>query len=343
MATTNNSLNYKISQYNVLVGAANNLVTNIAPSSTSGVPFISNGASSNPGYGTAVVAGGGTGLTSTTAYELIAGGTTSTGNLQQVSGVGTVGQVLASNGAGSLPSWQSAPAGVFSPNQVLQIVEDFIGGTGGIPSSNFAGCNFMWSINSSSAAVTWNSAGGGAVAGHPGIWYQSGLNSSNTYVCLALQSANNTFILGSGVIVLNWVFNIGTLSNGTNRYVLNIGLGDTYNSKVADQANGLYFKYSDNVNSGNWEIVSASASSLTTTTTSTAVTTGWHNAQITIDSTASTITYVMDGVSLGTISTHIPTTAVSPLYYIEWVAGTIGSSFIGVDLMYLTQVLTTAR
>lgn len=64
--------------------------------------------------GTAVtVAQGGTGLTTTTAYGLIAAGTTSTGNFQQVSGLGTSGQVLTSNGAGALPTWQS-PSGALS-------------------------------------------------------------------------------------------------------------------------------------------------------------------------------------------------------------------------------------
>lgn len=54
------------------------------------------------------VANGGTGLSTTTAYALLAAGTTSTGNFQQVSGTGTSGQVLTSNGAGALPTWQTA-------------------------------------------------------------------------------------------------------------------------------------------------------------------------------------------------------------------------------------------
>lgn len=50
---------------------------------------------------------GGTGNTSLTAYALLAGGTTSTGALQQVSGLGTSGQALVSSGASSLPTWQT--------------------------------------------------------------------------------------------------------------------------------------------------------------------------------------------------------------------------------------------
>jgi hypothetical protein len=53
------------------------------------------------------VADGGTGISSATAYALLCGGTTSTGAFQSVAGVGSSGQVLTSNGAGALPSFQT--------------------------------------------------------------------------------------------------------------------------------------------------------------------------------------------------------------------------------------------
>jgi len=60
----------------------------------------------------AAVPKGGTGLSSLTAYALLAGGTTSTGNVQQVSGTGSSGQILVSGGTGVLPSWQTASSAV---------------------------------------------------------------------------------------------------------------------------------------------------------------------------------------------------------------------------------------
>lgn len=57
--------------------------------------------------GIVAVANGGTGVVSATAYALLTGGTTSTGAFQTVSGTGTSGQILVSNGAGALPSWQN--------------------------------------------------------------------------------------------------------------------------------------------------------------------------------------------------------------------------------------------
>ena len=52
------------------------------------------------------VAAGGTGLNSLTPYAVICGGTGSTTAMQQVSGLGTSGYVLTSNGASALPTWQ---------------------------------------------------------------------------------------------------------------------------------------------------------------------------------------------------------------------------------------------
>jgi len=54
---------------------------------------------------------GGTGIVSATAYAVITGGTTSTGAFQSVSGLGSSGQILTSNGAGALPTWQAAGGG----------------------------------------------------------------------------------------------------------------------------------------------------------------------------------------------------------------------------------------
>lgn len=64
--------------------------------------------------GTLPVANGGTGAASATAYAVQCGGTTSTGAYQSIASVGTVGQILTSNGAGALPTFQAAGGGFAS-------------------------------------------------------------------------------------------------------------------------------------------------------------------------------------------------------------------------------------
>lgn len=80
-------------------------VTATSPLSSSGgnTPDIS--------LGTVPVSKGGTGATSATAYAVQCGGTTSTGAHQSVASVGTSGQVLTSNGAGALPTFQAVSVG----------------------------------------------------------------------------------------------------------------------------------------------------------------------------------------------------------------------------------------
>lgn len=62
---------------------------------------------------------GGTGLASATAYAVLCGGTTSTSAFQSVASVGTSGQVLTSNGAAALPTFQNNSAGFASGTKLL--------------------------------------------------------------------------------------------------------------------------------------------------------------------------------------------------------------------------------
>ena len=119
-----------ITQYSTLVAGASNAIVSVSPSATAGVPLVSAGSSASPVFGTTVVAGGGTGLATLTAYALLAGGTTSTGVLQQIA-LGTAGQVLTSNGAGSLASFQTPATGVAwidvtSSTQTIAVAKGYI-------------------------------------------------------------------------------------------------------------------------------------------------------------------------------------------------------------------------
>lgn len=93
--------------HSVLVGEGTSSIVGVGPNAASGIPLISQGVSADPIFGTAVVAGGGTGAVTFTPFAVITGGTTATGPLQNVVGLGTANQVLTSNGAGALPTWQN--------------------------------------------------------------------------------------------------------------------------------------------------------------------------------------------------------------------------------------------
>lgn len=100
-------MNAPATQYNLIVGTGSGYAA-LAPSATAGTALVSAGSSANPQYGTVVVSSGGTGAVTFTAYSVICAGTTATGAFQNVSGLGSAGQVLTSAGAGALPVWASS-------------------------------------------------------------------------------------------------------------------------------------------------------------------------------------------------------------------------------------------
>lgn len=77
------------------------------------------------------VANGGTGDSTLTAYAVLCGGTTSTNPVQSIAGVGTTGQVLTSNGPGTLPTFQGSTSGITSLTGTASQV--LVNGTSGSP------------------------------------------------------------------------------------------------------------------------------------------------------------------------------------------------------------------
>lgn len=95
-----------LTNHNVLVGAGTSTITKVAPSATAGVALVSTGAAADPAFGTVVVAGGGTGLTTLTAHSLYVGNGTSAPNAVAN---GTTGQVLTAV-TGADPTFQNPAA-----------------------------------------------------------------------------------------------------------------------------------------------------------------------------------------------------------------------------------------
>lgn len=110
-----------LTNHNVLVGAGTSTITKVAPSATSGVPLISQGAAADPVFGTAVVAGGGTGAvtltgvltgngtsavtaSTVTQHGVLLGGAS---NAVGSTAVGSTGQVFQANSAAD-PTYSTA-------------------------------------------------------------------------------------------------------------------------------------------------------------------------------------------------------------------------------------------
>ncbi len=128
------------------------------------------------------VPSGGTGRNTFVPYAVVAGGTTTTTPLQQVSGVGTIGQLLTSNGPGLPPTWQAAPSGGITT----------INGNSG----SATGSTVTISTITNSGTSTFIASGSSSTL----QFHDAGLNVVIGYGILAPVGSNNT---GLGYTVFN--------------------------------------------------------------------------------------------------------------------------------------------
>ena len=133
------------------------------------------------------------------------------------------------------------------------------------------------------------------------------LGTSTTGFGSAKNGSNAALFLGN-----NWywridhIFKILQLSNATDRYTMRLGFIDADNAEPTD---GVYFRYVDNVNSGNWVLVARSNNVESTSNTSTAASTNWTRLTITINPAGTLAEFFISGTSVGTLNTNIPTAA----------------------------------
>jgi len=114
---------------------------------------------------------GGTGIASATAYAVLCSGITSTGAFQSVSGVGTSGQVLTSQGASALPIWSAPIVGtatlngttavtitssVVTTNSIINITRNT--GSSALPSSGNVGILSVGNISGTTFQVVSTNA-----------------------------------------------------------------------------------------------------------------------------------------------------------------------------------------
>lgn len=100
---------------------------------------------------------------------------------------------------------------------------------------------------------------------------------------------------------------IPTLSNATHRFTIRIGMaavGSNWTTNIFSYG-GFGFVYSDNVNSGNWQLVYGQSNTVSTINSSIAVATGWNALRMVYS--GGTLTYYVNGVSAGSTSSGLPT------------------------------------
>ena len=255
---------------------------------------------------------------------------------------GAADDVLKTNGSGTL-SWTAQSGGGFNPANGVQLFEDFISGGSSASSSAtaiFGSLGWSWLGNGDINYATTNTAS------HPGFVTLGTTTGTTNYSTIAIggqgatgaYSGGGTWLIDStDSFTMHWWVRFPDLSTAAQRYASYIGFctGDT-----SEPASGIYFTYSEGT-SANWIIKTGNSGVYTTTTTSTAVASNtWTKLTITLSS--GTAEYFVDGSSVGTISTNLPTGTVPIRAGIRKTAGSTARK-IDVDAMYLDYTFGTSR
>lgn len=153
------------------------------------------------------VPNGGTGrTTSTTAYALIAAGTTATGALQTLS-TGSTGQILQSNGAAALPNYSTAtyPSIATSSGRLLRA-----DGTNWVQSTStfsdtYSASNILYSngANTVTGLATANSASLVTNSSGVPVWTSTMTNGQLTIGSTGSTPSNTTLTAGNGIAITN--------------------------------------------------------------------------------------------------------------------------------------------
>lgn len=253
---------------------------------------------------------------------------------------GASGNILTSDGT----NWISSPNTFsFNPSTSINIYEEFLGSF--VSTNNYAGQTGWFMTSFSGSAFTSVSPTSNQ---HPGVIQSQSLTVGITSVVISMGNAPASFYnikLGGGAISLNYIINVATLSTGTNTYTLYLGLGKGAIT-TAEATDGVYFTYTNALNSGNWVGKTASASSRSSANSAVAVSAGtWVNLGITINAAATSVGFYINGVQIANspLAANISTAELVPYLQMVWSLGTVPANAVLIDAFYMTQTFTTPR
>lgn len=151
------------------------------------------------------------------------------------------------------------------------------------------------------------------------------------------------WVLGSGEITVEWKFTSPSLLSGVNDvYTLYIGLANGRND-LNGQSDGVYFSYTNTVSSGAW-IGMTTASSVTTSVVGSVMTISTsYNLKAVINAAATSVNFFVNGTSIGTSTTNIPTAALTYICGMnDTVSSAVSISFFA-DWVRIQQTFTNTR
>lgn len=120
------------------------------------------------------------------------------------------------------------------------------------------------------------------------------------------QTISSATYLNNGEYFFEARLRMPNLSDATDTFQIAAGLVDANN--VISPSNGILLRYTHGTHSGNWELYTALSASSTSTDSSSAVAANtWYRVGFIVNATCTSVTFYVNGTSVGTVSTNLPT------------------------------------
>lgn len=224
---------------------------------------------------------------------------------------------------------------VFNPSKTMRFYEDWCGG-------DYTSI-YSWLNNSSGTGANVSIGDPNTIISnnHQGV---ARLFTGTTATGRAVLYVNvSNLILGGGEMVVDIPVYMAALSTAGQTFRVRVGLGD--GNASADHTNGVYWDYIHSTSSGNWVGKTASSGSRTSLDSLVPAATGWTRLTFIVNAAGTSVTYYVNGVSVGSNTTNIPTGNTQWVTPILKIVKTVGTTSVelDVDYFFINQTFTVPR
>lgn len=230
------------------------------------------------------------------------------------------------------------------PSVTAVLFEDFVQNAPTVTTvSSLIGVNRLTRVASGNGCRVNSSA---STAGYAGtvIFTDCSDAGGSGYCMIRGAASKGAWVLGAGEISVEWkIISPAVLSSGaTDTYTLYIGLANGSSSCDAP-TDGVYFSYTDTVSSGAWVGMTTASSASTSVVGPTMLVGTPYVLKAVINATASSVEFFVNGTSIGTSTTHIPTTALTYFCGMNDTVSSAQTNNFYVDWVKIIQTFTTNR
>jgi len=124
----------------------------------------------------------------------------------------------------------------------------------------------------------------------------------------ALNRLQSQIQLGYSQHSMTWRLALEALSTETERFFVSFGFYNNAGAAGLDSTNGVYFRYRDDLNGGQWQCVCRQSNAETLVNTTVAVNVQYNIFKIDVNANGTEALFYINDVLVATITTNIPTT-----------------------------------